>query len=90
MERRYQLSPAEKALVVRVYDYFVGEAKLGRSGGRDSRRRTQDATLFGKNTIARVLRARNIDPDTDFVEVRRPFSPMYGYLPNDNPLQTYT
>ncbi|ETN01800.1 hypothetical protein PPTG_24005 [Phytophthora nicotianae INRA-310] len=27
------------------------------------------ATDFGKNTIFRVLLARNLNPDTDFVEV---------------------
>ncbi|KAG1689457.1 hypothetical protein DVH05_022172 [Phytophthora capsici] len=75
MQRRHQLSPEEKTLVVNVYDYFVKEAKAGRSGGRNSRDRTKDATGFGKNTIFRVLRARNIDPDTDFVEVRPPILP---------------
>ncbi|KAG6942671.1 hypothetical protein JG687_00018921 [Phytophthora cactorum] len=76
MQRRHQLSPEEKALVCNVYDYFVAEAKEGRSGGRNSRQRTKEATRFGKSTIFRVLRARNINPNTDFVEVRLPFSPM--------------
>jgi hypothetical protein len=75
MARRHQLSPAEKTLVTKVYDYFVAEARAGRSGGRDSRYRTQEATGFGKNTIFRVLRARNIDPNTDFVEVSVSFWP---------------
>ncbi|ETN18130.1 hypothetical protein PPTG_21525 [Phytophthora nicotianae INRA-310] len=68
MQRRHQLSPDEKTLVCNVYDYFVAEAKAGRSGGRDSRQRTKEVTHFGKNTIFRVLRARNFNPDTDFVE----------------------
>ncbi|KAG6969625.1 hypothetical protein JG687_00003121 [Phytophthora cactorum] len=76
MQHRHQLSPEEKTLVCNVYDYFVAEAKEGRSGGRNSRQRTKEATRFGKNTIFRVLRARNINPDTDFVEVRLPSSPM--------------
>ncbi|KAF1785374.1 hypothetical protein GQ600_20009 [Phytophthora cactorum] len=76
MQCRHQLSPEEKALVCNVYDYFVAEAKEGRSGGRNSRQQTKEATRFGKNTIFRVLRARNINPNTDFVEVRLPFSPI--------------
>ncbi|KAG2920162.1 hypothetical protein PC114_g6207 [Phytophthora cactorum] len=76
MQHRHQLSPEEKTLVCNVYDYFVAEAKEGRSGGRNSCQRTKEATRFGKNTIFRVLRARNINPDTDFVEVRLPSSPI--------------
>ncbi|ETP03592.1 hypothetical protein F441_19461 [Phytophthora nicotianae CJ01A1] len=68
MQRRHQLSPEEKTLVCNVYDYFVAEAKAGRSGGQDSRHRTKEATRFGKNTVYRVLRARNLDPDTNSVE----------------------
>lgn len=73
--KRHQLSPAEKALVVKVYDYFVEEAELKRNYGRDSRQRTADATGFGVSTIQRVLAAYNSDPGTNFAAVRVQLAP---------------
>ncbi|KAG4060759.1 hypothetical protein PC123_g4342 [Phytophthora cactorum] len=86
MQHRHQLSPEEKTLVCNVYDYFVAEAKEGRSGGRNSRQRTKEATRFGKNTIFRVLRARNINPDTDFVESTAPSARGRKKLYNESDL----
>jgi len=71
--RRRQLVPAEKTLVVNVYDYFVKEAEAGRNNERDSRQRTADATLFGVSTVQRVLAARNVDPGSNFIQVWAPF-----------------
>ncbi|KAG2936439.1 hypothetical protein PC116_g8794 [Phytophthora cactorum] len=86
MQHRHQLSPEEKTLVCNVYDYFVAEAKEGRSGGRNSCQRTKEATRFGKNTIFRVLRARNINPDTDFVESTAPSARGRKKLYNESDL----
>jgi hypothetical protein len=69
MAKRHVLTPNEKRMVVKVYQFFTMEKAEGRGNGHQTRTNVIAATGVSKNTVASIWAEYNADNGTDFAAV---------------------